>query len=43
MTIHFGRNPKNGGSPPSDNRDINIMNFIGFVFSLIIITWLINE
>jgi hypothetical protein len=38
ITIHFGRNPKNGGSPPSDNNDMNIMNFISFIFSLTIIT-----
>jgi len=27
ITIHFGRNPKNGGSPPKDNSYVNIMNF----------------
>jgi len=25
ITIHFGRNPRNGGSPPKDNSDVNIM------------------
>jgi hypothetical protein len=28
ITIHFGRNPRNGGSPPRDNSDVN--NFIRF-------------
>lgn len=28
IIIHFGRNPRNGGSPPRDNSDVNIMNFI---------------
>jgi hypothetical protein len=28
MVIHFGRNPRNGGSPPSDNSDVNFMNFV---------------
>ena len=27
ITIHFGRNPRNEGSPPKDNSDINIMNY----------------
>jgi hypothetical protein len=30
-TIHFGRNPRNGGSPPKDNNDVNILNFISVV------------
>jgi len=28
IIIHFGRNPRNGGSPPRDRSDVNIMNFI---------------
>ena len=28
MTIHFGRNPRNRGSPPRDNSDVNIMNYV---------------
>jgi len=33
ITIHSGRNPRNGGSPPRDNSDVNIINFIrGGVF-----------
>lgn len=31
MTIHFGRNPRNGGKPPNDSSDVNIMNFISVV------------
>ena len=26
ITIRFGRNPRNGGSPPKDNSDVNIMH-----------------
>jgi hypothetical protein len=25
MTIHFGRNPRNGGRPPKDNSDLNLL------------------
>jgi len=25
IVIHFGKNPKNGGRPPKDNRGIEIM------------------
>ena len=25
ITVNFGRNPRNGGSPPKDNNDVNIM------------------
>lgn len=28
ITIHLGRNPKNGGRPPNDNKEINILYFI---------------
>jgi len=28
ITIHFGKKPRNGGSPPRDSSDVNIMNFI---------------
>jgi len=31
ITIHFGWNPRNGGSPPKDNSDVNIMKFISVV------------
>jgi len=27
ITIHFGRKPWNGRSPPRDRSDVNIMNF----------------
>ena len=43
MTIHFGKNPRNGGSPPKDNKDVNIMNFISLVSLFVIIVWLIND
>jgi hypothetical protein len=36
ITIHFGRNPRNGGSPPKDRSDVNCMNFIS-VISLFVI------
>jgi hypothetical protein len=43
MTIHFGRNPRNGGSPPKDSSDVNIMNFISVVSLFVIIVWLMND
>lgn len=27
MTNHFGKNPKNGGSPPKDKKEVNKKNF----------------
>jgi len=42
ITIHFGRNPRNGGSPPKDNSDVNIMNFISVVSLFVIMVWLIT-
>lgn len=43
IIIHFGRNPRNGGSPPRDSNDVNIMNFISAVSLFVIKVWLINE
>jgi hypothetical protein len=43
ITIHFGRNPRNGGSPPKDRSDVNSMNFISVISLFVIIVWLINE
>lgn len=43
ITIHFGRNPRNGGRPPNDNNDVNIINFISVASLFVIIVWLINE
>lgn len=37
ITIHFGKKPRNGGSPPRDNSDVNIMNFISLVSLFVII------
>lgn len=34
---HFGRNPRNGGSPPRESSDVNIMNFINLVSLFVII------
>lgn len=28
ITNHFGKNPKNGGSPPKDNRDKKSVNLV---------------
>jgi len=36
IIIHFGRKPRNGGSPPRGSSDVNIMNFIS-VASLFVI------
>jgi len=39
IKIHFGINPVNGGRPPKDNRDKNVINFTdGEAFLLLI--WL---
>jgi hypothetical protein len=43
ITIHFGRKPRNGGSPPRDSSDMNIMNFISVVSLFVITVWLIND
>jgi hypothetical protein len=43
MTIHFGRNPRNVGSPPKDSSDVNIINFIGVVSLFVIMVWLMND
>jgi hypothetical protein len=42
ITIHFVKNRKNGGSPPSDDNVINIINFIGGTFFSVNIIWLID-
>jgi len=41
--IHFGRNPWNGGSPPEDNSDMNIMNFLSAVSLFVIMVWLMSD
>jgi hypothetical protein len=41
--IHCGRNPRNGGSPPKDNSDVNIMNFISVVSLFVIMVWLMKD
>jgi hypothetical protein len=43
IVIHFSRNPENGGYPPNDNSDVNIMNFIRAVSLFVISILLINE
>jgi hypothetical protein len=43
ITIHFGKNPRNGGSPPRDRSDVNSMNFINVISLFVIIVWLIND
>jgi hypothetical protein len=43
ILIHFGRNTRNGGSPPKDNSDVNIMNFITGVSLFVIMVWLMND
>jgi hypothetical protein len=40
---HFGKNPRNGGSPPKESRDVNIMNFINLVSLFVSMVWLIND
>lgn len=43
ITIHLGRNPRNGGNPPRDNRDVNIMNFVSMASLFVKRVWLIND
>ena len=43
IIIDFGSNPRNVGSPPEDNSDVNIMNFIGVASLFVIMVWLIND
>jgi hypothetical protein len=43
ITIHFVRNPSNGGSPPRDSSDVNFINFISMVSLFVIIVWFINN
>ena len=43
ITINFGRNPRNGGSPPRDNSEVNIINFISVVSLFVIMVLLIND
>jgi len=43
MTIHLGRNPRNGGNPPNDSNDVNIMNFISAVSLFVIMVWLMKD
>jgi hypothetical protein len=43
MTNHFGMNPVKGGRPPSDNKDVNIMNFMISLSLFVIIVWLMND
>jgi len=42
ITIHFSRKPRNGGSPPRDSSDVNVMNFISVASLLVIKAWLIK-
>jgi hypothetical protein len=41
--IHLGRNPRNGGSPPKESRDVNIMNFISVASLFGSMIWLMKE
>ena len=43
ITIHFGRKPRKGGSPPKDSNDVNIMNLIIVISLFVIMVWLIND
>jgi len=43
ITIHFGRKPRNGGRPPKDKSDVNIINFISVASLLVIMVWLMKD
>ena len=34
---------RNGGTPPKDNSDVNVMNFIIVVSLFVIMVWLISD
>jgi hypothetical protein len=42
ITVHLGRNPMNGGSPPSDKSVMNSRNLVvAFLFTIVV--WFTNE
>lgn len=41
ITIHFGINPINGGSPPKDIKFLIRVNFTSFELFMILISWFI--
>jgi hypothetical protein len=41
MIIHLGKNPKNGGNPPKDNKSKNSEIFISLFLYNILKVWLI--
>lgn len=41
ITNHFGKNPKNGGSPPNDSKLKNKKNFIVFEWNDKVNNWFI--
>ena len=43
IRIHFGSKPRNLGSPPRGNSDVNIMNLTIVVSLFVIMIWLIND
>ena len=43
ITIHFGRKPRNGGRPPKDRSDVNIMIFISVASLLVIMVWFMKD
>jgi Trk-type K+ transport system membrane component len=43
ITIHFGKNPRNRGTPSKDNNNVNIINFISVVSLFVITVWLIKD
>jgi hypothetical protein len=42
ITVHLGRNPINGGKPPSDISVVNSKNFVAVLWFAVIV-WLTNE
>jgi len=43
ITIHFGRNPRKGGSPPKDSNVVYIMNLIVVMSLFVIMVWLMSD
>lgn len=43
IIIHFGRNPRKGGSPPRESNEVNIINLVIVMSLFVIMVWLIND
>ena len=45
IAIHFGRKPRNGGRPPKDGSDVNIMNWLNnkqFLYTVVLSSYCVS-